>query len=233
MRSSQLPLGFNLLVDATFANYLSFDNALAVTSLQQSAANASQLLYLWGPLGSGRSHLLQATCHAATQYGRSAIYLPLSVAKIDSNTLDGLEQVDLLCLDDIDSIAGNSELEEAVFHLFNRLVARGSSLVVSANCSPRNIQIKLADLQSRLSLSLVYQLKPLNDEQKLQVLQSRAQDRGINLELSLAKFLLRRCPRNMAEIFNLLDRLDQESLARQRRLTIPFAKTVLQDVLEA
>jgi DnaA family protein len=87
--------------------------------------------------------------------------------------------------------------------------------------------IKLPDLKSRLAWGVVYQLHALSDEQKLDALKLRAQGRGLDLDLPVGKFLLRRCPRNMAQLFETLELLDQASLAQQRRLTIPFVKEVL------
>jgi DnaA family protein len=84
------------------------------------------------------------------------------------------------------------------------------------------------DLISRLTWGMVFQLQPLSDEEKLQVLIMRADCRGMTLSEEVGKFILNHCPRHMSTLFAALDALDKVSLAVQRKLTIPFVKTVLQ-----
>jgi hypothetical protein len=99
--------------------------------------------------------------------------------------------------------------------------------VLAVDAPPTSLKIILPDLKSRLSWGVVYQLNSLDDDQKLAALQLRAQIRGLDLEAAVGKFLLRRFTRNMAQLFMVLEQLDQASLAEQRRLTIPFVKEVL------
>ncbi len=100
-------------------------------------------------------------------------------------------------------------------------------LMVSAETSPLQIPLQLADLKSRLASGVTYQLQMMTDEQKLEALRLRAHCRGLELNKSVAQFLLSRCPRNMQELFETLEKLDHASLAEQRRLTIPFVKQIL------
>lgn len=140
---------------------------------------SDELIYLWGQPGVGRSHLLQAACLRVEERGELAVYLPLAeVAEYGPALLDNLEQSELVCLDDLDAVAGDATWEEALFHLFNRLRDAGRRLLLAADASPRELAIKLPDLQSRLSLALVFQLQQLSDEDKLRALQLRASRRG-------------------------------------------------------
>lgn len=229
MIAIQLPLGFRLRDDATFASFLPAANKQvlqAVLDLMQGQGD--NFLYIYGTVGSGRSHLLQAICHAAGEYKQTAVYIPLEDPEnLHADIFVGLEYTGLICLDDIDHIAGNAVLEEQLFHLFNRVRAQNKRLIITANVPPIGLPIKLPDLKSRLSWGTAYQLHPLNDEQKIAALQLRAQSRGLVLDPTVGRFLLRRCPRNMGLLFNTLEQLDQASLAEQRRLTIPFIKEVL------
>lgn len=157
-----------------------------------------------------------------------AVYLPLGeVASYGPALLDGLEQSDLVCLDDLQAVAGDPVWEEALFHLFNRLRDSGRRLLLAADAAPRELPVRLADLQSRLSLALVFQLQPLSDEDKLRALQLRASRRGLNLPDDVGRFILTRGGRSMSALFELLDQLDQASLQAQRKLTIPFLKETL------
>ena len=156
------------------------------------------------------------------------MYLPLAeVVEYGPALLDNLEQCELVCLDDLDAVAGRSDWEEALFHLFNRLRDSGRRLLLAASSSPRELPVQLADLQSRLTLALVFQLQSLSDEDKLRALQLRASRRGLHLSDEVGRFILTRGERSMSALFDLLERLDQASLQAQRKLTIPFLKETL------
>lgn len=229
MSAQQLPLGFRLRDDATFASFLPDGNEQVVHAVMKLARGESDnYLYLWGADGSGRSHLLQASCHVASEFQQTAVYLPLNNPKsLAKDLLLGLENINLICLDGVDQIAGDAYWEEQLFHMYNRVRASNNRLIVTASIPPVNLAIKLPDLKSRLSWGTVYHVNNLTDAQKLAALQLRAQSRGLVLGASVGRFLLDRCPRDMGQLFNMLEQLDQASLAAQRRLTIPFVKEVL------
>lgn len=232
MTPIQLPLGVRLRDDATFANYYPGANAAALGYVERlceaQAGWTDSLIYLWGAAGVGRSHLLQAACLRFEQRGEQAVYLPLAdVVEYGPALLDNLEQCELVCLDNLDAVAGRGDWEEALFHLFNRLRDSGRRLLLAADTSPRELPVKLADLQSRLTLALVFQLQSLSDEDKLRALQLRASRRGLHLGDDVGRFILTRGERSMSSLFELLERLDQASLQAQRKLTIPFLKETL------
>ncbi|GAB3382331.1 DnaA regulatory inactivator Hda [Azotobacter armeniacus] len=232
MKPIQLPLGVRLRDDATFANFYPGANAAALGYAERlcepDAGWTESLIYLWGGEGVGRSHLLQAACIRFEQRRELAIYLPLAeVADYGPVLLDNLEQSELVCLDDLEAIAGRTDWEEALFHLFNRLRDCGRRLLLSAAVPPRELPVKLPDLKSRLTLALVFQLQGLSDEDKLRALQLRASRRGLHLTDEVGRFILTRGSRSMAALFELLDKLDQASLQAQRKLTIPFLKETL------
>jgi len=141
--------------------------------------------------------------------------------------LDNVEFCDLVCLDDIQAVLGQAHWEEALFHAFNRMRDAGKQLLIAADASPRKLPIKLADLQSRLSLALVFQLHELSDDDKLRALQLRASRRGLQLPDDVGRFLLARSVRSMTVLFDTLEQLDTASLQAQRKLTIPFLKEAL------
>ncbi len=227
--SAQLPLNIQLRDDATFESYYPGDNKEAFAAvLQFSEGVGERFLYLFGADDVGRSHLLQAACHTARDLGVAAVYVPLSDAdKLSPNLMQDLENIPMICMDDVHCIAGKREWEEALFHLYNRVRAQNTCLLLSANASPTQIPIELRDLKSRLSWGVAYQLYSLSDDQKLSALALRAKFRGLTLNRTVGKFLLNHCPRNMSEMFHTLEILDKASLTDQRRLTVPFVKQVL------
>ena len=110
----QLPLGIKLRDEATFANYFHGPNQAVVAAVRDFADLQSEpqdtCLLLWGADGSGRSHLLQAACHAVAEVDGLAMYLPLDeLAQEPPALLDGMESVELLCLDQLDAIVGRAD----------------------------------------------------------------------------------------------------------------------------
>lgn len=224
--AAQLPLHIGLRDSATFANFYPADNAQVVAQIQQCAQlEGEHFIFIHGATGDGKSHLLQAACHAASEQGRPVVYLPLAQhAQFSIEMLEGLEHMSLLCIDDLDAIAGDTEWEEAVFHLYNRVRDAGTHLIVAANNHPTALAIQLPDLQSRLLWGLVFMLQPLDEEQLTAALQLRARGRGLDLPDEVVAYLLKRCARDMNSLFDLLEELDRESLVAQRKLTIPFVR---------
>lgn len=229
MAVQQLPLSVTFREDAVFDDYLPGDNAQTVGALRHALARLDEsLIYLWGAPGCGLSHLLQAAVHDVQTQGLEVMYLPLAECiDFGPEALEGLDEVDVLALDDIDRIAGRPDWEEAVFHLFNRLRDSGRILMVTSHSSPLHQKIELPDLRSRLSWGLTFQVQPLSDEQKTDWLIWKARRRGLTLEPDVAAFLINRVARSMKALVDAFEALDHHSLAEQRRLTIPFVKSVL------
>jgi DnaA family protein len=225
----QIPLGLRLNEEATFDNYYVMpSNSQLVAVLQDLAGKQGEncFVYLYGEQGTGRSHLLQAVCHDAQEQGQSAIYLSLDelAGLPPADVLENLETCDVICIDRLDAICGNPDWEEQLFHLYNRVREAGVRLLVATDMAPRILPVQLADLQSRLSWGEIYQLDSLGDDDKLKMLQIRAQRRGIEMPDEVAQYILQRSSRKTGELVNLLERLDRESLSAKRRLTIPFVR---------
>ena len=221
--------------DETFASFYPGKNASLLTQLKNSAVGLGEpVLYMWGDAGSGRSHLLHALCSEVDERGESVSYIPLHHHQgMSLDIFENMESVTLVCIDNIDAIAGNAQWEKALFDFYNRWLDNkenrptGASLVLSAMHLPKQIGIELKDLVSRFEWGACYHLEPLNDEEKLGALQLRAQLKGMKLPVDVGRFLLNRLSREMDTLLDTLDRLDNASLEAKRKLTIPFVKEVL------
>ncbi len=225
----QLPLDLVRREPLDFENYHPGPNAFLVAHLQALAGRAAPTgIYVYGQPASGKSHLLHAVCLAAVRQGRRAIYLPMRMLQHERpEMLEGLEQVDLVCLDDLQAIAGRQDWEHALFHFYNRLQERAATLLVTASAPPAQVGLKLPDLSSRLQALEVYQVHGLDDADRLCALQLRARQRGLILPDACAHYLLSHHARGLSELLAVLDELDVWSLATQRRLTIPLLRQVL------
>ena len=222
---NQMALPLRLADHAVFESYLGTGNEALVASLADIAGGTGQGCWLWGPAATGKTHLLQAVCERA---GDRSIYVPRgTLAVAGPGILDGLASRELICLDDIDTVAGSREWEEGLFDLCNQILDANRLLVVSAAMSSRECPLGLPDLRSRLARLPTYQVQGLGEDDRAKALQLRARHRGLELPDDTARYLLTRTRRDMASLYELLDKLDLEALRAKRRLTIPFVKDVM------
>lgn len=218
---TQLTLGIALRDDANFNNFYPGKNTQLVHYLRETK---DAFIYLWGEPSCGLTHLLQAICWQTEH----CLYLPLRLKhEFNPAILEGVENLDLLAIDDIEQIVGDAAWEEALFHAYNRLQQAKKRLVMSSHQPAKSLAFKLADWQSRFMSATALEIQALDDEEKIMALQLHAKQRGLNLPSEVAQFLLRRYERSLSTMIALLDRLDHASLVEQRKLTIPFVKDVL------
>jgi DnaA family protein len=232
---TQLPLAVSLPDDETFDSYLSKDNHVAVQQIryfiaQPLPANPTAL-YVFGVKGVGKSHLLHASTGFAENFCKTSLCLSFSELKdLSIQAIENLENIDVVCLDDIHLIAGDLSWQTAIFDLFNRISEQGKQLIISGNLPVAELGFALPDLTSRLSWGHTVQLKGLSDEEKIIAIQYRAKQRGLVLQYEVAKFLLNRVAREMNYLLDCLDKLDKASIREQRKITIPFIKQVISAV---
>ena len=225
----QLPLSVQLRDDATFDNFYALQATEVVAQIRLSAqAQGEQSIFINGPIGVGCSHLLQAACHEAQAHGANSVYLPLDELVMYSPAIfESLEDLPLIALDNLQAIAGKPKWEEALFHLFNRVRDAGGHLIFAADKTPEALGIQLPDLLTRLQWGLIYPLNEVDEEFKIEALQYRAHNRGLELTVDVARFVVRHVEGSMEQIFDVLQDLDNASLSAQRKLTRPFVKTVM------
>ncbi|PCJ84859.1 MAG: DnaA regulatory inactivator Hda [Thiotrichaceae bacterium] len=224
----QLPLGFEASGLFTFESYVAGCNTVAVGLAQQLASGLGEKqLYFWGELGQGKSHLLQACCNLAAKNKQTVCYLTQSeIVNQSTDMFDGLEQLELICLDDIETWLVDANWETALFDLINRVRENNSRLIMASVHPPEEAFVTLPDLRSRLAWGPVFQLQDLTDKEKFQALRFRAKQSGLELPEKVADYLMQRYPRDMFGLFERLAVLDKASMAMQRKLTIPLVKSV-------
>ncbi len=219
MIGAQLPLAVQLRDTASFETYFAGPNVDVVEALRE--ARGSMLVF--GAEGSGRTHLLQACCRA-----HGGQYLPLSaVADYGTDALDGLAEPPLLSLDDVERVASDRDWALALLRLLDARRAMQRVTILATDAPPDRLAIALPDLRTRLSALTVLGLRPLDDAQRAQLLRTRASARGLELPDEVSRWLLTTQARGAAPLLDALDRLDRASLSAKRRLTLPFAQSVL------
>lgn len=218
----QLALAIERDVEARFDTFFAGPNAAAVAALRPPAPPG---VWLAGGPGSGRSHLLQAVVADAAP--GAAMYLPLAAGVVTPEALHGLPPDMIVCIDDIDCIAGDDAWERALLVLYEQLRAGRGALVAAARDNVRHCHFALADLNSRFAALSAFRLQQPDDAGQLVALKMRAAARGLTLPDDVARYLVRRLPRELPTLFEWLALFDRESLAAGRALTIPFVRDVI------
>ena len=223
---TQIPLPLEYFADQTFDSYYTASNAETINYIRTCVKGDGEgFVYLWGAGGLGKTHLLHACCHLAQELQQSSLYLPLTdLFQHGPSILDGLSSLQIVCIDDIESISGHSDWEHAFFNFFNQSREQENRLIVAAHHPPNAIRIKLPDLSNRLSWGLTLRLQSFDDSDKVNALVFRAASLGMNLSPQVGKFLISHYQRDLPSLWKLLADLDRATLTAQRKLTIPFLK---------
>ncbi|MGO9514428.1 MAG: DnaA regulatory inactivator Hda [Steroidobacteraceae bacterium] len=224
----QLALEVRLRAHAVFASFSPGLNAEILSALRGPSRDP---LWLWGNRGCGKTHLLQAVCAAAgaTAPEATAAYFPLDrSAALPPQALLGFESCRVLCIDDVDAVAGDLEWEQALFRLFNEASELRSRMIFAARSAPRQVEWRLDDWRSRAAACIVYQVRDLDETGRAEALKLRAAQRGLQLPPETLEYLLKRMPRDLPSLLEILEELDEASLVAQRRLTVPFIRDALE-----
>ena len=227
----QLNLDIQLRVEFRLDNFIAA--APAAIELQQrlsqlTALREDQPLFIHGDHGAGKSHLLQSACQLAGELEFSCCYLPLTeITQATPNLFTNLEQLDLICIDDVHTLAGQPDWETALFNLFNHCRDQQCRLIFASRLRPTECGFQLADLTSRLGWGVVYALPNLDDSHKRMLVNQRAKELGLTFDEATCDYIMQRCHRQTGQLMQFLDQLDQHSLAGQRKITIPLVREVI------
>jgi DnaA family protein len=226
--SPQIPLPLEPRRDSDFDGFVGGPNQAVVSAIRHLRAEPVVSLFLQGAESSGKTHLLHAACHASRESGLTAFYAGLRTVPADAwSTLEGLEDMDLVCIDDLEQRAGAAAWEEALFHLYNRLRDRGGKLLLSSRMRLSAMPIELPDLRSRLASGLRLRLEALDEDDMRAVLEQHALSIGVELPEDVGRYLLSRGHRSLVTLVRAVERLQQAAFAGKRRITVPLAREVL------
>lgn len=204
----------------TLANFVPGVNAAAVAALAAWLApeNREILFLVWGPEGSGRSHLLRAP--AGFAYADSVVDPSLSSLPADSPAL---------AVDNVEALDADGQV--TLFNHFNRLRHGGGKLLVAAAQPPAALSLR-EDLRTRLGSGLIFGLIPLSDAEKTRALRDWAAARGVTLAEEATDYLLRHARRDMGSLMAIVEALDRASLERQRPITLSLLRDIVRAACE-
>jgi DnaA family protein len=202
-------------------NFVAGTNAELVGRLADLAAPDNfDTVYIWGEEGCGRSHLLSAVATAAEGH-RTTRLVPGTTAGADMNVPPG----GLLIVDDVDRLDADAQV--ALFRAFNAARLVGHAVLLAGPVPPLQLDLR-EDLRTRIGQSLIYEVKPLTDEEKSAALARHALLRGMKVDTGLVNYLLRHGRRDLPSLMAVLNALDRATLQQQRPATLPLLKEVME-----
>ncbi len=232
MFSPQIPLDLQPPGPDRFEDFVIGPNRAAVDSLKSLASHPGGSVFIQGPPGSGKTHLLNALCMEQREQRQPAWYIGLENLKSEAAAgLRGLEG--LVCFDGLHAVTGDDQWEEALFHCFNEVRGGGGQVAISSRMPLSALDFSLPDLASRVAWGIRSQLKPLDEQQKMEVLRLRASRLELDLSPEVEQFLLKRISRDLGSMLTALEVIQQRALAEKRRVTVPLARKVFLSDLDS
>lgn len=229
--SPQIPLQLEPPRPDRFEDFVAGPNAAALEAVRHLLEDSGASLFLSGPEGSGKSHLLNALCHAARERGMGAFYIALKrLPEAAAAGLEGLQGLDVVCVDDVDRAAGNPTWERALFRCFNEVRAAGGRLLVASREPLSTLEFDLPDLESRLAWGVRLKLSAPDDEAKSAILRQRARSLHIELPDEVEAYVLRKSRRDMASLLAVVEGLKDAAFVAKRKITVPLAREVLKNM---
>ncbi len=228
MKGEQLPLSVQLHNAASFDNYHAGPNALVVDALREFVSRKAGDVMIFGGAGTGKTHLLQAVARNALAHAGTAIVLSLaSLQDSGPGALENLSAFDCVCIDDLQTLAGDRDWEMALMRLIDQLRTAGGRWLAAASLAPERLPITLPDLRTRLTAAAVFGLRALSDDDRQRWLRDAARQRGLVLPDDASRWLLTRLPRDAGSLQSAIETLDRAALSAKRRLTLSFVQRVL------
>lgn len=226
--SPQIPLPLEPRRPDRLEDFIAGPNAGVLAAVKGLLEDPGGVLFLSGPEGSGKSHLLNALCHAARERELAAFYIPLKrLPEEAAASLEGLQVLDLVCVDDIDRVAGNPTWETALFRCFNEVRSARGRLLVSRSRPLSMLDFGLPDLASRLAWGVRQSIAPPEDAVKMEVLEQRARNLHVELSPEVRDYLLKHCRRDLLSLLGALEQIKDAAFAGKRKITVPLAREVL------
>ena len=185
-------------------------------------------LFLYGIKKSGKSFLLQSVCNFYASKNKSSLYIPIAeVMKYGISFMDSLDNLDVICIDDIDLINFDKEWEVAIFNLINDCLISKCRLIFSSAFNPSSIKFDLKDLISRIKKMDHIELFPVSEDKLNDALNFICNLRSINLGEKEINYLVTYSKRNISDLINIINKLDKTSMQLKRKITVPLIKEVI------
>jgi len=220
------------------SNRLAHAASLAVAERPAEAYNP---LFLYGGVGLGKTHLLQAIAHYAIKQGKDVMYTTSEtftnelINAIRTQSTDSFREryrnADFLLIDDIQFIAGKESTQEEFFHTFNTLHSTGGQIVLTSDRPPKAITTLEDRLRSRFEWGLLADVQPPDLETRMAILRFKADSQGTTVPPDVMEFIARRAQNNIRELEGALNKVVAHAAMLRQSITLELANEALQDIV--
>ena len=216
----------------------------ACRAVAESPAKAYNPLFIYGPVGLGKTHLMQAITHHIKQTHHDIKFSYLSSEKFTNELIDAIRHhstsafrqkyrnIDVLLIDDIHFIAGKESTQEEFFHTFNTLHNNRKQIIISSDRPPKEIANLEERLRSRFAWGLIADIQPPDFETRVAILRKKMEREQVNVLESVIIFIAEQIKTNIRELEGALIRVVAYSLLEENPVSLDMAKVVLRDMVK-
>lgn len=190
----------------------------------------SNLFYIWGEEGVGKSYLMKAINKEYRKLNKKTFHLSLENSKALSHTiLEDLSFMDVILIERIDCMLNDIEWENKIFSLINGALNSNLRIYISSNVVAKDLDIGLKDLTSRLSYFTGIEIPEISQREKIEAIKQSATRKGLKLDDSTINYILNHTSRSLTDLLRLLGDLDSYSLKKKRKINISLVSQMLRE----
>ncbi len=238
----------------SYSDKFTFDNFI-VGSTNRFAYNACRAvaakpadrynpLFIWGPSGLGKTHLLYAITHEIIQNNPDARVLYVRGEDFTNQLVETLtlkepmhyfrekyRNVDVLLVDDIHFIAGKVSTQEEFFHTFNALHQQNKQIILTADCPPKEMQTLEERLKSRFEWGLMADIQPPDLELRIAILHRKCEEMGVDIDQEVLEYIANQIKDNIRQLEGAVKKLTAFSFINGQPITLSLAKSCMRDIV--
>ncbi len=227
----QLSLNIKLDDSASLDKFISCEsnkNAIDLLKGTLEKDSVSNLFYIWGEEGVGKSYIMQALNKELTHLNNQTFHLSLNDERINSpDIFKNLGSLDAILIEKIELLKKTENWEAQLFLLINEALSSETKIYISSNVVSKDLDIDLKDLKSRLSYFTAIHIPEITQEEKIQALYQSSERRGIKLDKKTIDFILNHTSRSLSDLLRLLDEIDLFSLKKKKKVTPNLIRELL------
>ncbi len=225
---NQLIIQYQKNIKKNFNNFFlnGSKNNLIIKNIKEIFSGKHHQIYLEGEKCFGKSHILHSACNFFS--GKNCIYIPLKEKNsFKPDILNGFENYDLICIDDINSIFGEKDWEFKIFVLINKALESSKKIIFTSTTKPAKDIVNLQDLQSRLSWSLLLNIEEPTDKIKIEILKKTIIEHEYNIVPESCDYLMKNRDRSIKSLLDDIHKIGSYSLSTNKKVTLKNLRSIL------